>query len=255
MNPDGKLAIVTGGASGIGSAVARLLARKGARVAIADLDEPRASEVATSIRSAGGQAWAVGVDLSRPDQIDPMLSAAVSEHGPLQILYNGAGLVSGQPDFPLGASDRIALLIAVNLTATIVATRAAIAAMSATGGGVVINVSSMAALAPSHPDPVYGASKAAVRTFTAQCAADALARGVRVNAILPGAVDTPIIRKTGDGSSPAPWLTERLGQITLLAPEAIANTVLQLIEDDSQSGAAVTILNDASREQPAPTLG
>jgi NAD(P)-dependent dehydrogenase (short-subunit alcohol dehydrogenase family) len=114
-------------------------------------------------------------------------------------------------------------------------------------------MSSTAALLPSHPDPVYGASKAAVKVFTEQSATAAMALGVRVNAVLPGAVATPIIAKTGDGRAPAPWLTERIGQIVLLSPETIAEAVLRIIEDEGINGAAVTVFNElaagrASRE-------
>jgi 3-oxoacyl-[acyl-carrier protein] reductase len=252
LDPKGKLAVVIGGASGIGCATAKLLARMGARVVVADLDISGAGSVATAICASGGKAWALPVDVSEPAEITSLLDAVVAEQGSLHILHNCAGIVSGHPDFPDTMPERIALLVAINVTATIVATAAGVQMMSRTGGGVVINMSSTAALLPSHPDPVYGASKAAVKVFTEQSAGAATALGVRVNAVLPGAVATPIIAKTGDGRAPAPWLTERMGQIVLLSPETIAEAVLRLIEDDGANGATVTVFNKPAVVQETP---
>lgn len=240
----GKLAIVTGGASGIGRASAELLAANGARVLVADLDEPAGAETVVSITARGGSAWFRRLDVSAPDEVEAALGEAVARHGPLNILHNCAGLVSGSPDFPDTSAARIARLIAVNLTGTLLATRAAIKLMRATGGGVIINMSSTMALLAAAPDPVYAASKAAIKTFTEQYAPAAYTHGIRLNAILPGAVDTPIIGKTGDGGGPADWLALRLQEITLLAPATIASAVLELVEDDSRYGESIVIAND-----------
>ena len=134
-------------------------------------------------------------------------------------------------------------VIAVNVVGTMLVTRAAIRHMAAHRGGAVVNVASTAALLSDHPDPVYGASKAAVKAFTEQCAREARARGVRVNAVLPGAVDTPIIAKTGDGRAPADWLRPRLDEIELLPPGAIAQAMIALALDASRAGECVVIAN------------
>src|SRR5581483_7614809 len=134
------------------------------------------------------------------------------------------------------APRRIAQLVAVNVVGTVLVTQAAIRHMSPPGGGAVVNVASTAALLTNHPDPVYGASKAAVKAFTEQCSHAALARGVRINAVLPGVVDTPIIVKTGDGNTPADWLRPRLTEVELLTPETVAAVMLELALDEARSG-------------------
>ncbi|HTX07866.1 MAG TPA: SDR family NAD(P)-dependent oxidoreductase [Solirubrobacteraceae bacterium] len=241
MNPDGKVALVTGAASGIGRAAAELLAARGASVLAADIDDAGLAETVARIESAGGSASGEVLDVSRADAV-----AAAFDHPPVfdhppAIVFNCAGVVSGEPDFPATSPERIGQLIAVNLLGTVLVTRAAILAMNR--GGVIVNISSTAAVLTSHPDPVYGATKAAVKTFTEQCAASAHARGVRVNAVLPGAVDTPIIAKTGDGRRPAQWLLPRLREVALLAPAEIASTMLELVENDAQNGACVVVRN------------
>jgi NAD(P)-dependent dehydrogenase (short-subunit alcohol dehydrogenase family) len=232
-----KVAVVTGGASGIGRACAELLGVGGAHVVVADVDEPRGLATAAAIDSAEF----VALDVSSAAAVEREIGAIAERHGRLDILVNCAGIVSGQPDFPETPLDRVEQLIAVNVTGTIAATQVAMRAMG--GDGVVVNISSTAALAAAHPDPVYAASKAAVKTFTEQCAPLAATHGVRVNAVLPGAVDTPIIAKTGDDGAPASWLRPRLDTVELLSPGAIAAAVLELVEDDAASGAAVVVDN------------
>jgi NAD(P)-dependent dehydrogenase (short-subunit alcohol dehydrogenase family) len=232
-----RVAVVTGAASGIGRACAELLGASGAHVVVADIDEPGGLDTAAAIDSAEF----VPLDVSSPAAVERELGAIAERHGRLDILVNCAGIVSGQPDFPDTPLDRVEQLIAVNVTGTIAATQVAMRAMG--GDGVVVNISSTAALAAAHPDPVYAASKAAVKTFTEQCAPLAATYGVRVNAVLPGAVDTPIIAKTGDGGAPASWLAPRLQTVELLSPGAIAAAVLELVEDDATSGAAVVVDN------------
>jgi NAD(P)-dependent dehydrogenase (short-subunit alcohol dehydrogenase family) len=243
VNPAGKLALVTGAASGIGRAGARLLASAGASVVVADVDERGGLETVAGIESTGGSAVFRSLDVSQAAAIGRLFDELASEFGGLAILFNCAGLVSGQPDFPDTPGEVIAGLVAVNVTGTVLATRAAIAQMGDSRGGVIVNVSSTAALMPAHPDPVYAASKAAVKTFTEQCAGAALARGVRVNAVLPGAVDTPIIAKTGAGGQPASWLAARLPKIQLLSAGAVAAEMLDLVEDETRTGALVVVSN------------
>ena len=247
MDPKGRIALVTGAASGIGRASARLLAARGATVVLADLDRAAGEEAAAEIESRGGRARFLQLDVSSADQLERAFATVVEEHGGLHVLHNNAGLVAGQPDFPETAAARIATVVAVNVGGTFVATRLAIEAIARSGGGAIVNMSSTLALATETADPVYAATKAAVKRFTELSAPIAEARGVRVNAVLPGGVDTPILAKTGGGAGPADWLAPRLEQIQLLAPEQIAATVLALIEDERRNGETVVVRNRPRR--------
>ena len=233
-------ALVTGAASGIGRAAAQLLAARGAPVVVADVDGDGGRDTVALIERGGGAgATFRSLDVADPDAVAELFA----ELADVRVVFNCAGLVSGQPDFPDMPRGRIVQLVAVNVVGTMLVTQAAIVQMSARGGGAIVNVASTAALLSDHADPVYGASKAAVKTFTEQCSRTALARGVRVNAVLPGAVDTPIIAKTGDGRTPADWLTPRLAQVELLTPERVAAVMLELALDETRSGESVVIAN------------
>lgn len=234
---DGALALVTGGASGIGRAAAQLLAAQRAVVVVADVDEHGGQETATLIERDDGRATFRRLDVADPNAV----AVVFDEMENVRIVFNCAGLVSGQPDFPHSLPERIARVVAVNVLGTIVVTQASILHMRS--GGAVVNVASTAALLPAHADPVYGATKAAVKAFTEQCSRAALARGVRINAVLPGAVDTPILAKTGDGHAPAGWLAPRLAETELLAPEAVAGAMLELACDETRTGESVVIAN------------
>ena len=247
MSPDGKVALVTGGASGIGRASAQLLAARGAFVVVADMDDAGGAETIRAIEEAGGRGRFVHLDVSDVAELERVFGQIVDEHGAIHIVHNNAGLVSGAPDFPDTAPARIAAVVGVNVTGTFVGTRLAIDAMSRSGGGVVVNMASVLADASvdntrGAADPVYAATKAAVKMLTQLCAPYAESHGVRVNALLPGAVDTPILRKTGDGG-PAGWLEPRLEEIELLTPEQVAEAALALVEDDRCAGVTRIVAN------------
>ena len=252
MDPRGKVALVTGAASGIGRASALLLASHGAVVAVADLDAAAGEETVAAILARGGTAVFLRLDVSDPAALADTLTAIVDAYGALDVLHNNAGIVTGFPDFPDCAPERIATVVAVNLTGTLVATRLAAEAMRPTGGGAIVNMSSTLALATRHRDPVYAATKAAVLKFTELCTPLAETHGVRVNCILPGGVDTPIIGKTGSDGEPAEWMRDRLGEIDLIAPETIAATVLELVEDDARAGEAIEVRDASSRVSVRP---
>jgi len=238
MDAAGKVALVTGAGSGIGRATARLLAERGATVAVADVDERGGEETVASI---GGAASFVRLDVTSLADWRRTLDRVVAEHGGLHVLHNNAGIVVGHPDFPDCPAETVAAVVAVNVTGTLAGTTLAIGPIAASGGGAIVNMSSTLALATEHRDPVYAATKAAVLQFTRLSAPLAFERGVRISCILPGGVDTPIIGKTGASGEPAAWMRERLGEIELIPPERIAATVLELVEDESRWGDAVEI--------------
>jgi NAD(P)-dependent dehydrogenase (short-subunit alcohol dehydrogenase family) len=181
-----KVAIVTGGAHGMGEAGARLFAREGAKVVVADVLAELAETVAADIRAGGGEAIAVGIDVtSEPDWL-ALIERTVSTYGRLDILVNNAGISGssvGDPD----ALDGWNRIIAVNQTSVFLGTRLAAEQMARTGGGSIVNISSiMGFIGGGDGHLGYGASKGAVRIMTKSAAVRWGPQGVRVNSVHPG---------------------------------------------------------------------
>jgi NAD(P)-dependent dehydrogenase (short-subunit alcohol dehydrogenase family) len=231
---DGKIAIITGAASGIGRATARRMAAEGARTVVADLNAEGAKQVAGEIGAAGGEATAVHVDLGEADSVRAMVRAAVSAYGGLDILHNNAAAThpAATADLPVGAADPAVWdeTMRVNLRGAMVAIQAAVPHMIARGGGSVINTSSGSGLAGDLRNPAYGASKAALISLTRYVATEFGKQGIRCNAISPGFI--VIGSKPGREAVHATMLrhalTPRLGR-----PEDIAALVVFLASDES----------------------
>ena len=140
--------------------------------------------------------------------------------------------MSGEPEWPAITPETLERVIAINLGGPVLGTRLALDHLRARGGGVIVNTASLAAQFPLAEDPVYSATKAGVAMFTRSCAALA-EEGIRVNAVLPGLVDTPLLLKAGDGTRTPEWVERSRPLTGTLEPEAIAEAVLDLIRDDS----------------------
>jgi 3-oxoacyl-[acyl-carrier protein] reductase len=237
MDVDGRVALVTGAASGIGRAAAVAFAAAGARVMVADLDEIGGVETVRRIQAAGGEAAFEQADVSRPHGIRAMFDAVHHVYGGVDIVHNNAGLVAGPPGWPAMDLERIHLQVDVNLAGVCMGTQEAVVRLRARGGGAVVNTASVAALRPLPEDPVYAATKAAVVSFTKACAPLA-AEGIRVNCVLPGVTDTPILAKTGDGTKPAAWFEQMMVGVQVLTPEDVAAVVLELVRDETAAGEA-----------------
>ena len=241
MQISGAIAIVTGAAGGIGRASALELARGGAGVVVvADVDQRGADETARLVGEAGATGEAVLTDVSDPASLARLFDGVRRRHGRLDILHNNAGLVSGDPPWPGTPVARMEAVVRTNVLGPLIGTRLAVDAM--TDGGVVVNTASVAGLAPLPTDAVYAATKAAVILFTQSCAGLAESHRVRVNAVLPGIVDTDMVRKTGDGVRPAAWLEPVLAAGIALRPEDIAVAVRSLVEDDTKAGETMIVL-------------
>lgn len=242
MEIRGTGAFVSGGGSGIGRAMAKLLAANGASVVVADVNPTGGQETVDAILAAGGQAVFHACDVTHTEDLANAYAAVVSHFGRLDIACNNAG-VGGEDLFADDPGDW-KRVVDINLTAVIDATRIAVREMRRAHGGVVINTASMGGLLPMPGSPVYAATKAGVINFTRSLAYLAPECRVRVNAICPSYVDTPLVRRGGD---------ERVEQMKLqvggiLQPEDIAAGVIELCEDDSRAGAIMRVTVRGGRD-------
>lgn len=225
---EGKVAVITGGASGMGKATAKMIARDGGRVVFGDLNDALAHNVVTEI----GQDQAVykRCDVTQVEQVDGLMAAAIENFGRIDILFNNAGIggMGSSTTVDLGIWDRV---LAVDLTAVLYGCRAAIPHMRKTGGGVIINNASIAGMFGDYGMVAYSAAKGGVINLTRSMALDHAKEGIRVNAVCPGAIDTPLIA----GITAIPELTkawlERVPLGRLGRPEEIAEVVAFLASD------------------------
>jgi 2-hydroxycyclohexanecarboxyl-CoA dehydrogenase len=190
----GKVAIVTGAGQGIGKVVAEILSRRGAAVAIVDLDRGRAEDAAAGIRKTGGRAIACVIDLADKGQVDGMVRDVVTEFGRVDILVNNAGWTRNQP-FVEDTPDYWDRVIDVNYKAQIYTCRAVLEPMIKQGGGAIVNVASDAARVGSPRQIVYAGAKAAVIGFSKALVTEISKHNIRVNVVSPSTTDTPLTRE------------------------------------------------------------
>lgn len=237
-----RVALVTGGASGIGRASALLLAAEGAKVCIADLDGDGGERVAKEISGKGGEAFALTGDCSTPETNDEMVRRTLDTYGALHVAFLNAGIARGSTvrGGDLAVWDEV---LRVNLRSVFLGMRAVVEPMIEQGGGSIVCTASVAGLRGGTNMPSYYASKHGVVGLVKAAACEFAAHQVRVNAVCPGVIDTPILGPAhGVGA-----ITELLGQGHLLArvgqPEEVAQLVSFLASDRSSfvTGAAYPV--------------
>jgi NAD(P)-dependent dehydrogenase (short-subunit alcohol dehydrogenase family) len=236
MEIAGKVAVITGAGSGIGRACARSLAARNASVVVADIDEIGGRTTVETITAAGGTADFLRVDVSRLEDLSAMFDHTREQFGGLDILCNNAGIVCGEPLWPGTDPRLLATQVMVNLGAVVLGTRLAVDLLGSRGGGVVVNIASLGALLPLEDEPAYSATKAGVVMFTRACAGLKQTHNIRVNAVLPALVDTPLLAKSGDGSTAAAWARQARQFFSILSPDDVADAVVEIVGDDSLAG-------------------
>ena len=218
MELNGRVAVVTGGSTGIGRAIATRLAGEGCRVAVCARSEDTLREAEAAIRAAGGEALAVAADVGREDEVARLRDEVASKLGPASILVNNAGIGVFGSILDLGTAD-YERVFDTNVKGVFLCTRAFAPDMVEAGDGVIVNVASLAGKNSFAGGSIYAASKHAVLGMSKCAMLDLRSKGVRVLAICPGSVATPFFDGTGHTPDPA----------KVLGAEDVAETVLHAV--------------------------
>jgi NAD(P)-dependent dehydrogenase (short-subunit alcohol dehydrogenase family) len=237
----GKVAFVTGAASGIGRATAVAFAAQGARVAILDRTEDALRETADALREKGSEVLVIACDVSQPEQVQAAVEKVVATFGRLDVAFNNAGVenkAAPVADIELDEWDRI---LDINLRGTFVCMKHELAQMVRQGGGVIVNTSSGAGVRGVAGGASYAASKHAIIGLTKSAALDYAKQNIRVNAILPGNIETPMMDRFTGGDIQKAIDLEPVGRLG--RPEEIADAVLWMSADLGAfvTGAAISV--------------
>ncbi len=231
MRFQGKIAIVTGAAQGIGREIALGLAREGACVVIADWNREGAEAVAAQIRGTGSVACAHAVDIADPAQVECMVTGVIEDFGRIDVLVNNAGIGHTKPflETTLEEWNRV---LAINLTGQFLVGQAVARAMLPSGGGRIVNVASISGERGGTGRAAYGVAKAGVALLTKVMATELAAKGIAVNAISPGPTETDQVRQCHDAATRAAYLA-LLPVRRYAKPCEIAQAALFLASDDA----------------------
>lgn len=238
---DGRVIIVTGGAGGIGKATAEAFSRQGGHVVIADLNDDGAKNVAKEISDAGGpEPFACQCDVSDEKSVERTVDGAISKFGRLDVVVNNAGLMVFKPITQLDSADWIKILH-VDLLGAFYFTKQAFLKMK--NGGAIVNISSVHAIETSPLVAPYAAAKSALVSLTRTSSLEGAAKNIRVNAVLPGAIDTPMLWNNPNIKSGVEWIDKtKVGK-----PEDIADAILYLASDNARFVQGASLLADGGR--------
>ena len=243
MRLEGKVALITGAAHGMGAEEARLFAREGAKVAIADIREEDARKVEAEIAEAGGESMVVMLDVSNEDQWEASVAAVVTQFGKLDILVNNAG-ISGSGERDLGSTESWDRLMDTNAKSVFLGMKHAIPEMERAGGGAIVNISSISGFVGQEAvHPGYNASKGAVRLVTKSAAVQHAKSGIRVNSVHPGMMPPMLTSfQRGDPNREAMNAAVPMGREG--EPIEVANAVLFLASNEASYITGTELLVD-----------
>lgn len=252
----GRVAVVTGGGSGIGAAIARRFAAEGARVTICGRREGPLASVVGEIEAAGGRAQAVAADVSDEAQVESLVRGVASREGRLDVLVNNAFQMTVGPVASLSTSAWRGSFL-VTLDAVFFGLRSALPVMTAQpGGGAIVNVSSTAALAGQHSLAGYASAKAALENLTRTAAIEAAPFGVRVNSLCPGVIATEGTLRAFDDPKSRAAMARQIPLGRFGTPEEVAAAALFLASEDASFVTGATLVVDGGQRASlgAPAL-
>ena len=246
MRLQGKVALITGGASGMGRVASLLFAAEGAGVVLTDLNDELGEATASEITEAGGQALYVHADVSREADAEAMVGAAIDRFGKLSILYNNAGVML-PTDGSVHTTDESVwdLTLAVNVKGVAFGCKYGVPAMVASGGGSIINVASFVAwLGAATSQTAYTASKGAVLAMTREIAVEYARKGIRCNALCPGPIETPLLMQLLSDEEKKQRRFVHIPMGRLGQAEELAKAALFLASDDSSYMTGTSLIVD-----------
>ncbi len=233
MRLEGKVAIISGGARGMGAAEAKLFAREGAKVIVCDVLEDEGRQTEAEINEVGGDAVFVKLDVTSQDEWENAVNTAIERFGKLDILVNNAGIIvqSTIEDMTVELWDKV---MDVNAKGVFLGTKTAIPHMKEAGGGSIVNISSISGIVgQDNVNAGYNASKGAVRIFTKAAAVQYAKENIRVNSIHPGPIATPMTAEGRADPERVALTAERTPLGRYGEPEEVANAVLFLASDEA----------------------
>ena len=231
---DGKVALITGGGSGIGRATALKFASEGASVVIGNRKEKAGQETVDLIQKAGGKASFYQTDVTKLENVENLIKYTVNTYGRLHAAFNNAGVEDPQAMTPEQTEDIFDLVMNVNVKGVWYSMKCEIEHMLANGGGTIVNTASIAGLIGYPGHAPYTASKHAVLGLTKTSALEYAQQGIRVNAVCPGAIETPLLNSLAEGDSATIEYMKSLHPIGRLGkPHEIADAVVWLCSDEA----------------------
>jgi NAD(P)-dependent dehydrogenase (short-subunit alcohol dehydrogenase family) len=240
-----KVALITGAGSGIGREAALLFAKEGARVVAVDMNDAAGEETVAAVEKSGGRATFAHADVSRPSEVEAMVATAKKTYGRLNVLFNNAGIFPANDGSVLETDEKTwDLVLSVNLKGVFLGCKYGIPAMLESGGGSIINTASFVALMGSAtPQIAYTASKGGVLALTREIAVEFARKGIRVNAICPGPVDTPLLQELFSDPARKARRLVHIPMGRLAQAKEVAQAALFLASDDSSyvNGTAFTV--------------